>query len=262
MTACSDDTLWISDSNVLHKVKIERNTMKIIDAKDIKIYDMACIPSKDLLIVSKGSALREISGKTGEVTNSKYEVKDLLLSAVHVSSDGKVTVGGFRGKLRYPPVGRRAVIVMDRNGKHETTYEYDKQGNPIFTNICNITRTKNGNICIVDRLSKDARGRVVILSEDGDVLNTFHGHPEVNVSFQPMHSRTAISESIIVSNLSCSILYFLNKSGNFIGWCDTNKKGISHPYSFSSTKAGCIYIGCTTPEGISDNAKIYEVNIL
>ncbi|XP_052087868.1 uncharacterized protein LOC127724905 [Mytilus californianus] len=255
MAAGSVDALWISDQDVLQKVKIEGTSLEIIAQKDITIYGMAITPSKDLLLVCNGSRLMQISDQTGEVTKSRYEVKDLEeTSAVHVDSDGTVTVGAFSGEVVYPAVGRRVVIVMNRNGKHETTYEYDKQGNHIFTYVKNITRTKNGNTCVVDRLSKDKRGRVVILSEDGDIMNLFNGHPEVNtdkIPFRPFRAVTTPSDNIVVSNENTDILFFLNSSGNLIRWCDMGKIGIFNIYSLCISESGHLYIG--------KKGKIYEV---
>ncbi|XP_071161346.1 uncharacterized protein [Mytilus edulis] len=265
MAACSEDTLWITDQKELQKVKIEGRSLQIIDKKNIKIYGMALTPSKDLLLMAGGSVLKQISGQTGEMTDSKYEVKGLeRCSAVHVNSDGKVIVGAWSGDCVYPAVGRRVVVVMDKRGKHETTYEYDIQGNSLFTYVRNITRTKNGNICVVDKLSEDGRGRVVILSENGDVLNTFSGHPKINSDkkpFKPMCAFTTPSDNIIVSNLTHNI-YFLNNSGNYIGYCDTSIKGIIIPSSFCSTEAGHTYLGCVTPVDSSDKVKIYDVEFL
>ncbi|XP_071136251.1 uncharacterized protein [Mytilus edulis] len=263
MAACSEDTVWITDCKILQKVKIEGRSLKIIDQKDIETYGMALTPSKNLLLVMEGPRLKQISGQTGEMTDSLYEVKGLdETSTVHVNSDGKVTVGAYSGKVVYPAIGRRVVIVMDKDGKHETTYEYDRHGNPIFTYVRNITRTKNGNICVVDKLSEDYRARVVILSEDGDVLNTFSGHPEVNtdkIHFKPKCVFTTSSDNIIVSSTS-SYIYFLNNSGNYIGYCDTSIKGIMYPRSFCSTETGHTYVGCATRS--DDKAKIYEVDLL
>ncbi|XP_052090088.1 uncharacterized protein LOC127726681 [Mytilus californianus] len=255
IAACSEDMLWINDLNILQKVKIEGCRLKVIDQKEVDVYGMACTPSKDLLFVSGESVLKQISGQTSEVTDSIYDVKQgLKISAVHVNPDGKVTVGAYGGNISFPAVGRRVVIVMDKSGKHETTYEYDRQGNSIFTYIRNVTRTENGNICVVDHLSKDLSGRVVILNGDGNVLNTFSGHPEVNTDkfpYKPLCAFTTHSDNIVVSDTFSSILYFFNSSGNFILWCDLNKVGISSSFSFSIADSGHIFIGCTAP-GSSD----------
>ncbi|XP_076079230.1 uncharacterized protein LOC143049502 [Mytilus galloprovincialis] len=260
----SGEELWITDQKVLQKVKIEGNSLRIVAQKDIKIFGMAVCPSKDLLLVKRQS-LKQISDQTSEVTQSKYEVKGLRLSAVHVNSDGSVTVGAYSGKVVYPAAGRRVVIVMDINGKHETTFEYDRQGNHIFTYVKNITRTKNGNTCVVDKLSEDNRARVVILSEDGDVLNIFNGHPEVNtdkIPFKPIRIITTPIDTIVVSSHNINFLFFINNCGNLIRWCNMSEIGIFYVNTFCISKSGRIYIGCGTPEGSSDNAKIYEVNIL
>ncbi|CAC5394721.1 unnamed protein product [Mytilus coruscus] len=290
MTACSEDVLWITDLKILQKVKIQGRSLKIVDQKNIEILGMACTQTKDVLFVTKeSSVVKQISNQTGEMTDSKYEVENLELSAIHVNPDGKVTVGAFSGEISFPAVGRRVVIVMDRSGKHETTYEYDRQGNPIFTIINNITRTKNGNIFVVDTLSRDWIGRLVVLSEDGDVLNTFSGLSDMNTnemsdsdsesksdsasdsgsesesdsdSFKPVCVITTPSDNIIVSNIDSGILFFLNSSGNLMSWYDINKVGIFNPICFCINESGHTYIGCFTYEDSSDNAKIYEVDIL
>ncbi|XP_076079699.1 uncharacterized protein LOC143049841 [Mytilus galloprovincialis] len=261
IAACSEDTLWINTGNTLQKIKIEWRIWKIIDQKEIDgLFSMACTPSKDLLFDSGGCVLKQISGQTSEVTDSIYDVKPFsFISAVHVNPDGKVIVGAYSGKSVYPAVGRRVVVVMDKSGKHEKTYEYDRHGNPIFTCVRNITTTKNGNICVVDRLSEDDRGRVVILSEDGDVINTFSGHPEFNTDknpFKPKCAFTTHSDNIVVSKFASSILYFFNSSGNLIRWCDISKFRVSIPSAFCVADSGHTFIGCTGSKG-----KIYEVKI-
>ena len=262
----SENPLWITDGKVLLKVKKEGKSLKTIAQNDIKIHGMAFTPCKNLLLVCNGSRLMQICDQTGEVTESKYDVKGLeQISAIHINSDGAVTVGAFNGKVVYPAVGRRVVIVMDRNGKLKTTFEYDRKGNPIFTYVKNITRTKHGNTCVVDRLSEDDRGRVVILNEDGDVLNIFKGSPEVNTEtepFEPIRAVTTPSDNIVISSLNNEILFFLNSSGNLIRWFDMEEIGIFNILSFCISESGRIFIGCGTPEGSSDNAKIYEVNTL
>ncbi|CAC5425711.1 unnamed protein product [Mytilus coruscus] len=254
--------MWIASQDILQKVKIEGRSLRIIEKKDIKIFGIALTPSKDILVIAGGSTLKQICGLTGEMTDSKYKVKDLTLSAVHVNADGKVIVGAYSGKVVYPAVGfRQVVIIMDRNGNHESTYEYDTQGNPLFTNIKSITRTMNGNICVADKLFEDNRGRVIILGENGDVLNIFKGHSEVNtdkVPFQPSLVFTTQSDNIVVSSLTHNI-YFLNSAGNYIGWCKTSKIGILYPRSFCSTETGQTYAGCVTLKDSSCKAKIYEV---
>ncbi|CAG2192795.1 unnamed protein product [Mytilus edulis] len=224
MTACAEDMLWISNSNRLQKVRIEGNSLKIIHEKQMRVYDMVCTQSKDLLLVSVGSVLIQISDQTGEITNSKYEVQDLELTAVHVNSHGKVTVGAFIGKLYNPAIGRRVVIWTS---------------------------------CL-----KILKGRVVILSEDGDVLNTFSDPPEVKVAFKPKHAFTTPSDRIIISDFTNDLLYVLTSSGNLIKWFDTKLLRIPTPYSLCISNSGHTYIGCVTGTKSSDNAMLYKVNIL
>lgn len=95
---------------------------------------------------------------------------------------------------------------MDRSGENETTYEYDKQDKPIFTNVSNITRTKNGNICVVDILSEDDAARVVVLNENGDVLNTVSGNSKT--IFKPIRVFCTQFDFIVGSSLLNNDLLF------------------------------------------------------
>lgn len=61
----------------------------------------------------------------------------------------------------------------------------------------------------MDKLSEDHRGRVVVLSGDGDVLNIFNGSQEVKtdkVQFELIRAITTPSDHIVVSNLNTDIL--------------------------------------------------------
>ncbi|VDI63839.1 Hypothetical predicted protein, partial [Mytilus galloprovincialis] len=76
---------------------------------------------------------------------------------------------------------------MDKKGDKETVYENDEHNQPIFNSPGYITTTCNGNIHVVDRISDDARGKVVILEQGGHIINQYTGHPTINKSkpFKP-----------------------------------------------------------------------------
>jgi glucose dehydrogenase len=58
--------------------------------------------------------------------------------------------------------------MMDKEGVNEIIMDLDKNGKPLFSYPLDITSTRNGNIFVVDRLSNDSIGRVVVLSQNGE----------------------------------------------------------------------------------------------
>ncbi|XP_052090154.1 uncharacterized protein LOC127726720 [Mytilus californianus] len=265
LSLCPDNSLWISDNYVLQKVKPVEHKLTVESTFNIKVYGMAFTSTGDLLLSSDGLVLKQISGKTGELTDSIYNVSPLLYSAVHVTKDGKVIVGVQSTGKVCPPTSRRAIIVMNQKGEHETIYEHDKNNIRIFTYVRRITSTDNGNICVVDRLSEDNRGRVVVLNRDGDILQIYTGHHGVNNEnkpFKPVNIVTTPSDNIIVTQLNSYIFHILNKCGHFITHYKMGDIGIAKPYSLCFTRtAGQLYIGCNEAVGSSEKAKLYEVHI-
>ncbi|VDI45562.1 Hypothetical predicted protein [Mytilus galloprovincialis] len=266
MSLCPDtDSLWISDAKVLQKVKPVEHKLTIESTFNISVYGMAVTPTGDLLLSSSGSVLKQISGKTGELTDFIYSTKTLFSSSVHVTKDDKVIVGLKSGGKAWPITGRRAIIVMNQKGDHETIYEHDKNNIRIFTYVQSITITDNGNLCVVDKLSEDGRGRVVVLNRDGNILQIYTGHHEVNNEdnpFKPVNIVTTPSDNIIVTQLNIYILHILNNCGHLIKHYNIGDIGIPRPYSLCFTKtAGQLYIGCTIGVGSSEKAELYEVRI-
>ncbi|CAC5424559.1 unnamed protein product [Mytilus coruscus] len=265
LSLCPDNSLWISDQSVLQKVKPIEHKLTAESTFNIKVYGMAVTPTGDLLLLSSGSVLKQISGKTGELTDFIYSVKALTETTIHVTKDGKVIVGvKSRGKL-FPASGRRAIIVLNKKGEQETIYEHDKNNIRIFTFPVNITSTDNGNICVLDQLSEDGRGRVVVLSRDGDILQIYTGHQEIsseNNPFKPVQIVTTPSDNIIVTHFNTYIFHILNNCGHLITHYNVGDIGIQSPWSLCFTRnEGQLYVGCTTKVGSSERAKLYEVNI-
>ncbi|XP_052090155.1 uncharacterized protein LOC127726721 [Mytilus californianus] len=265
LSLCPDNSLWISDQDVLQKVKPVEHKLTVESTFNIEVYGMEVSPTGDLLLSSGGSVLKQISGKTGELTDSIYDLSPLDPFSIHVTKDGKVIVGVRSAGKAWPATGRRAIIVMNQKGEHETIYELDKNNIRIFTFVKSITSTDNGNICVVDRLSEDNRDRVVVLNRDGDILQIYTGHHQVNNEnkpFKPVNIVTTPSDNIIVTQLNIYIFHILNNCGHLITHYKMGDIGLAKPYSLCFTKtAGQLYIGCSTGLKSSEKAKLYEVHL-
>lgn len=110
------------------------------------MYGIAVLSTSDVLLATGGETrIHKLTFTTGKLTDTAYDMAPLFPTTIHINSDNKVFIGGNNSKQ-----GRRAVCVMNEQGKHETVFELDQHNQPIFTNPRSITSTRNGIIHVVD----------------------------------------------------------------------------------------------------------------
>ncbi|XP_076087271.1 uncharacterized protein LOC143057765 [Mytilus galloprovincialis] len=264
---CADGSMWMGDNirSKLQHVKLRENRTEVITSLNTEIWGIAKTHSNNILFIQEhGTKLKLINPKTGQMTDSRYDVKPLLPVSIHVTSDHRVIIGAYSGGNPFPASGRRVVVVMDQEGKQLKEYEHDKQNKPLFTFPRCVTTTSNGNICAVDLLDKDYRCRVVVLSPGGDILGTYNGHPDVSTGdnpFKPFGILTTPSDNIVVTDLNNHLLHILTDQGQSITYYNLHDMGILYPYSLVLSKTETIYIGCVSKNGSPDTtkAKLYEL---
>ncbi|VDI08789.1 Hypothetical predicted protein [Mytilus galloprovincialis] len=281
IAVCSDGSVWMGNNikSKLQHVKLRGNRIEVITSLNTKIYGMAKIDSNNILVVpNNGTKLKLINTMTGEITDSRYDVKPLIPVSIHVTSDHRTIIGARSPVPALPVTGRLVVVVMDEEGKQLKVYEHEKHKplfslprfltstkRSLFSYPKHVTTTSNGNICVVDLLDKDFRGRVVVLSPGGDILGTYTGHPEVNTEKKPFIPRgilTTQSDKIIVTDKKNHTLHILTDQGQSITYYNLHDMGILGPLSLALSMTGTIYIGCSNKSGSPDTrkAKLYELN--
>ncbi|XP_071162338.1 E3 ubiquitin-protein ligase TRIM71-like [Mytilus edulis] len=256
-----DQSIWLSSGGcgMLQRVKPEGTNLKVMSEFNIDVCEMAVTPSNQLLLCVFGEARLQHISSTGELTDSVYDVSPLFPNAIHIISDNKLIVGAYNSELK-----RSAVIIMNKKGDKETVYEHDEHNQPLFTYTWRITSTSTGNIHVVDEISDDSRGKVVILGQGGHIINQYTGHPIINKSepFKPVHIVTTPSDNVVVMDLDTAILHILNDNGHLISYFNTKDIGIEFPYSLAVNTTGQLYIGSTrAASSQTKEAKLYEINI-
>ncbi|XP_071171176.1 uncharacterized protein [Mytilus edulis] len=264
MSYCDDDSMWISShiDKVLQTVKPGGTKLNILSSFNIPVYGtcIAVTQSNNLLIATGESRLKQISN-TGTLTDSVYNVSTFIPTGVHITSDNKVLVVGVNSD--YPKPGRRVVILMNQNGDHERVYEHDQHKQPIFTYPRRITSTSNGNIHVVDKVSGD-RCRVVVLGQDGDVINIYTGDKDINKdrSFYPTDIVTTPRDNVIVADMNTDTLHILNNAGLLMTCYKISDINIMFPLSLAFFPSGQLYIGCSSlKSSTTKEPKIYEMTI-
>ncbi|CAC5425760.1 unnamed protein product [Mytilus coruscus] len=263
---CSDGSMWMGDGtrSKLQHVKLTENKTEVITNFNTEIYGMAKTHSNNILVTTGDTQLKIINTMTGQITDSKYNVKPLTPISIHVTSDHRVIIGAWTGGKTLPVTGRRVVVVMDQEGKQLEEYEHDNHNKRLFTYPEHITSTSNGNICVVDWLDNDFRGRVVVLSPGGDILGIYTGHPDVNTGkkpFKPKEIITTLSDNIVVTDVSNQFLHILTDQGQSITYYNLHDMGILYPHSLALSTSGTIYVGCVNLQGSPDTtkAKLYKL---
>ncbi|CAC5421994.1 unnamed protein product [Mytilus coruscus] len=225
-----DISTWIACDidNEVKRVKPDGNKLKVLSSLNTEVYGMAILQSDDVLLSTGGSKLQQLNITTGKLTDTVYNVKPLLATAIYITSGNKVVVGGYSEKL-----GRRAVFVMNEKGEHKTI------------------------------VTGSDSGRVVVLGQGGEIINTYTGHTEINKDkqFRPVSIVTTPKDNVIVPDKDTHSLHILDNDGNLMAYHNKNNV-ILYPCTLAFTPKGQLYIGCGRTKGSTTNeAKIHEVTI-
>ncbi|XP_076099535.1 uncharacterized protein LOC143068996 [Mytilus galloprovincialis] len=257
VSPCTDKSIWLSSGGygMLQRVKPEGTNLKVMSQFNTKVCRMAVTPSNQLFLCVLGKTkLLQISS-SGDLTDSVYDVTPLFPNAILVISNNKIIVGAIDGE-------KSAVIIMNKKGDKEAVYEHDQHSQPLFNYPLRITTTCNGNIHVVDQISDDWSGKVVILGQEGRIINQYTGHSTINkhVSFKPIDIVTTPSDNVVVIDLATKSLHILDDNGHLISYFNTENIGIEFPYSLAIKGTGQIYIGSGRAGSQTKKVKLYEVH--
>ena len=261
---CRDGTLWINDCNQqLQKVIPMGETLYVISTIKVTVHNMALTSSEDLLLAAGTSTIQVIpSGNLG-LMDSLYDVSPLLPTAVHVTHDNKVIVGAIDKGPYFPVTGPRQVIIMNHTGREKKFFQFDGKKKPLFSLPTHIASNSRNNIGVIDLLSKNFQGRIIVLDQEGDVKNIYTGHPDVNHEnklFSPTGIVTTPSDKFVVADLYNHIIHILSNDGGILTYYNTTKAGVELPYSLSISHTGQLYIGCRNYQDSKEKAKIHVID--
>ncbi|XP_063447353.1 uncharacterized protein LOC134726877 [Mytilus trossulus] len=261
---CSNGSIVLGDSinKSLQKVQTDGNSLATIFTIKTSIRGIVVTSDGDILLADATPRLKRINGANGKIQDSQYSVDPLEIMSLHVSKDRKIIVGAMSVGAVIPVTGRRVVIVMDKDGKHEFVYEYDNNKKRLMTYPRNITSTISGKIFVADFAYADRRNsRILALNKDGNILNTYKGNPNINnvdKPFQPESMQSTPLDSVVISDLNNQSIHILDNSCNLIYYKETRDIGIMSPSCVAFTSATLFYLGCSPPAS-STNGKLYEI---
>lgn len=259
---CPDGSLWITNNSdgILQKVKSEGIYLKEISVYNVNVTAMAMTKTGDLIVkVYKNSRLQQLNSANGHLSNSVYNMKPLITTSIHVTSDNKVIVGVINDKLQ-----TGALIVMDEAGNQKIKYEHGQHKQRMFTYPLRLTSTNIGNIHVIDGSPNSDRRRVVVIGQNGDLINIYSGHEAINKTkpFRPVDLVKTARDNVILVDRDTDTLHITDNIGQLISFFKTDDIEIVFPFSLAFTRTGQLYIGCTRPvDSTSKDAKVFEVKI-
>ncbi|CAG2196641.1 unnamed protein product [Mytilus edulis] len=140
IAVCSDGSMWMGDNvrSKLQHVKLRENRTEVITSLNTQIYGMAKTHSNNILVTTDETKLKLINTMTGEITDSRYDVKPLYPISVHVTSDHRVIIGANHVEELLPITRQGVVIVMDQEGKQLKEYEHVNHKKQLFRCVSEI----------------------------------------------------------------------------------------------------------------------------
>ncbi|CAC5380479.1 TRIM33 [Mytilus coruscus] len=249
LVSCPDGSFWVynDESRQVQKAVPDGNTLKVMSKVKLDMIDMSSFSNGEILASILGSSnLVYIQPDKQKVQNSNFSVSPLATLAVHVTRDEKVIVGAADKGDWFPIQGPRQLIVMDQTGRWRKLFEVDSKNKPLFNVPVRVTTSSDSNIAVIDVISEDLLGRIIVLDEGGKIVNIYTGNPEINNEhclFRPMDIVTSQSDSFVIAESYNYFLHILNSKGNLMLYLDTKKVGIDQQKSLAVDYNGHFYIG-------------------
>ncbi|CAC5379314.1 unnamed protein product [Mytilus coruscus] len=268
LVCCEDGTLWINHffTNKLQKIQLNKGSVQVQVLKKLTAnsFNMALLPTGDLLISSMETILQILSNTSKEIKQSTYSFAPLQTIAVHVTKANQILVGVREKGKPFPAKGPRQVIVMDMDGRKEKVYDLDNNRKSIFTVPARITTDNDNNIFVLDRLNADFDGRIVAINQTNGMRWVYNGYQHINKkqTFEPTDLVVTKSDNIIITDTNNHIIHILNTSGQCIHYLNIKDQlGIELPSSLGIDNTGTLYIGCSTNRREHKEAKLYTVKV-
>ncbi|VDI47580.1 Hypothetical predicted protein [Mytilus galloprovincialis] len=261
-----DAIIWINDRILkkVQKIVLKENHVEIISSFDIDINAIGGTIYNDLLITSGLTYLLFLNEKTGQ-DRSKYNIAPLLTLVVCIT-DQYVFIAGMSPTVTNPSsAGRRVVVKFNHEATIRKDYELDENNKPLFIYPRGITCTSNENIFVMDWLTEDNEGQIVVLGKEGKIITYYKGNPSVNSPenpFKPTYIASSPVDLVFITDMLNQTLHVLSNDGHLLTHINTSKYGILYPACVGFSASGKLFVGCASSSAnIAEKGKLYELTI-
>lgn len=124
---------WRHAKLKLQLVKRKDNRTEQISSLSTKIYGIAKTHSNNLLIATDETKLKLINTLTGQITDTRIDLKPLFPTSIHFTCDSRVIIGAKSSGHGFPVTGRHELVEMDQEGNKIKEYKHDNLSKPLLT---------------------------------------------------------------------------------------------------------------------------------
>lgn len=267
IVAAFEDILWIAnkEKKVLHKIKPGKELDIVTTIENIEVSDCSVTPTGNLILKLSKSNKLTILSNTGKQSVLR-DFSPLRPTCVHVTALGDIIVGvkDVGQNFVVSDSSKRQLVVLTPGRKHKCTYEYDSTKMRLFTYIWHVTSTNCGEICVIDRLSDDFKGRIMMLRQEGQIKWIFKGNCDISVkndAFKPRDCVATTSGKIIVSERQTHTLYILSDVDGLVVRVLADGIDVYLPQALCLNNKGNLWVGCSAYRNKNENAKLHMIHL-
>ena len=152
--------------------------------------------------------------------------------------------------------------MLDSEGNRSCEWQFDKNGEPIFSSPRSIDQANNSNIFVVDCTSIDLKGCIIVLGKNGQVIQKYtgnHGPNSGDRDFSPTAIKRTPSDNMVIIDRKNHLLLLLDNTGHYLSCFNTQTIFPDKPYCLAFFDDTTVYIGCTNSIDFEEKAAMYEV---
>ncbi|XP_052080335.1 uncharacterized protein LOC127718386 [Mytilus californianus] len=257
--------VWVNDRILekLQKVVLKENHVEVISNFDVAINDIGGVYI-DLIISCGESFLLFLNERTRQTERSRYIIAPLLTTAVYTTDQYVVTAGMAFEVKNYSSSGRRVVVKFNHEATIRKDYELDEKNKPLFAYPMGVTCTSNENIFVMDWLTEDNEGQIVVLGKEGEIVTYYKGNPSINSPgkpFKPTSITSSPADLVFITDMINQTLHVLSSDGRLLTHINTSTYGIVYPACVAFSASGKLYVGCASSADTTEKGKLYELTI-
>ena len=267
IVAAFDDMIWIANKErkVLQKIKPGKELDIVTSIENIEVSDCSVTPTGDLILKLSKSNKLTILSKDGKQSVLR-DFSPLKPTCVHVTALGDIIVGvkDVGQNFAVSDSSKRQLVVLTPGRKLKSTFEYDSTKTRLFTYVWHLTSTNCGEICVIDRLADDFKGRIVKLNQEGQVKWIFNGNYDIilkNDAFKPRDLVAITNGNIIVSERQTHTLYILSDVDGLIVRVLADGIDVYLPQALCLDNKGNLWIGCSAYRNKHESAKLHMIHL-
>ncbi|XP_052062997.1 uncharacterized protein LOC127702732, partial [Mytilus californianus] len=259
------DTMWLADqkTEILQLVDYNHLTSNPINQISMIVSD-GCVLNEQLFVTDKGynKAIRIIS-MDGTIKTFKV-FENAIPTCIYVCPTGEVFVGTMESSDYFSEKDCR-IQKLSNAGDVKQEFEIDNRGIKLFKDPyrCCVNEI-NKNILVIDLIS-DKAGRLICMTEKGDIKFRYFGNMSLNLPepFSPS-SIACTNDTILVNDYNSNNgLHVLDIDGKFIHFLSYSYFEIDNPVSIAIDQHGQLLLGSVSYESNESRvkSKIYITKI-